>query len=180
MRNDRPLCRETLLYQHVLPHAGTLVPAYLGSCTTLGGVHVLVLEYVRSRTVNWSSLQERRLALHALADFHASFEGVAVDEALPEALPDAVIAEVFPEVRRRRMNDGDSLTVDPLVFDPGDVRPENCLIADCRVVLIDFENAAVRRRSVALASLVRDCPPAPDLLAPYRARTGAISRFTSG
>ncbi|MBI3971749.1 MAG: hypothetical protein HY332_10720 [Chloroflexi bacterium] len=135
LRNDRPSCREALVYPYVLPHERTLVPMYLGSCTTSGGV-------------------------------------------LPATLPAAVTAEVIPDSLRRSPADGDdSLAGEPLVFDPGDMRPENCLIAGERVVLIDYENAAVRRRSVALAAVVRDCPSAPDMLAPYFDRTCAVSRF---
>lgn len=172
-RNDRPACRETLFYRHVLPHAGALVPAYLGSATTADGVHVLLLEYLAGRAVDWSAARERTLAMRAVADFHAQFEGTTLDEVCPALTAPPLAAEAVPN-RLPTVVPGHA---EPLVLDPGDVRPDNVLLTANGIVLIDFENAGVRPRSAAVASMLRTLPPGGTPLADYAERTRSVSRF---
>jgi hypothetical protein len=186
-RNDRETCRETLFYRSVLSCAGIggkLVPAYLGSGTTAGGVHVLVLEYIAGRQVDWRNDDERGLALHALADFHARFEGRTLAEVFPALAAPPLLGEAVPDPQATLVTTESVTTTDPLVLDPGDVRPENFVLASDpaskrggRVILVDFEKAGVRRRSVALATMLRNCPPGGDPLADYAQMAHHVSRF---
>jgi hypothetical protein len=162
-RNDRPTCRESLFYRHLLAPAGvagTLVPGYLGSGTTEGGVHVLVLEYVPGRAADWRSAADRALAMAALAAFHARFQGTTICDVSPALCRAPLATEAAPDPGECAPPAGAS---DPLVLDPGDVRPENFVLVPGvrgragRAVILDFENARVRRRSAALASMLHNC-----------------------
>jgi hypothetical protein len=174
-RNDRPACRETFFYRHVLRRAGPLVPVYLGSGTTADGVHVLLLEYLAGRAVDWSAARERTLAMQAVADFHARFEGMTLAEICPALTSPPLAAEAVPD----GLPAISPTQADPLVLDPGDIRPDNLLLTASDVVLIDFEAASVRPRSTAVASMLRTLPPAPGgtPLADYIRRMRAVSRF---
>lgn len=194
-RNDRPDCRETLFYRHVLGRAGELVPQFLAS-TTVGDVHALVLEDVAGRQARGDADTDRRQAMAALARFHRCCSGrQACDvlgaaglaalgaEATPDPLEDAALRTSYrawleelrpllgPQAIRRAHAVAEeiaaALAASPLVLDPGDVRPENILVAGERVVLLDFENAGVRRLGVALGAMTEHFPRPNALLGQY-------------
>lgn len=194
-RNDRVLDREALFYRHLLPNAGDLVPSYLGSAT-FGGVHVLALDYVDGRPCNPSAPDDRERAMAALARFHRRFPGPSVAAILgPGAAPE-LVAEVAPDpleqpellkayrealiclepilprsvyrqAEQRMATVAAAIAASSLLLDPGDVRPENVLLGAKRTVLIDFENAAVRRSGLALAAMLEHWPDPDDLLRRY-------------
>jgi len=176
-RNDRTSDRETLLYRHALPRAGDLVPRYAASAT-IGDTHLLALEDVGGTHADGHEPASRDRAMAALARFHRHFAGATMQEILGAAAVGALGGEATPNpiersellsvyqealaghsrllstmMRERALHlagpFADALAASPLVLDPGDVRPENVLVAGPRTVLIDFENAAVRTRADA-------------------------------
>jgi hypothetical protein len=199
-RNDRALDREALLYRRLLPCAGELVPGYAGSAA-VGGVHVLVLDYVDGRPGNPSAPGDRERAMAALARFHRAFSGASVaailgpaapPELAAEATPDPIeqpdllrayrdaltaLAAVLPVSVYRQAEEhmepvASAIAASPLLLDPGDVRPENVLLGADRTVLLDFENAAVRRSALALAAMLAPWSDPGDLLRRYLAHRG--------
>jgi hypothetical protein len=190
-RNDRPVCRETLFYRHALFRAGSLAPTYLGGSTVPEGVHVLVLEDVAGRPPDWAAPRDLAQVARALASFHARFEGATLDlllAAAPELGASPLAGELAPSASAPDVADDPATErdpIDPLVLDPGDLRPENVLLAPRRVVLLDFENTGVRRRSVALSGLLVSDATDPDeperwtLAAAYARHTRVVSRYPS-
>ncbi|MCL4544834.1 MAG: aminoglycoside phosphotransferase family protein [Chloroflexi bacterium] len=194
-RNDRALDREALFYQHLLPRAGDLVPAYVGSAT-IGGVHVLALDDIAGRPCNPSAPGDRERLMAALARFHRCFPGSSVAailgpdataELATEVTPDPIeqpellsgyrdaltcLAAVLPVSVHRQADQRmetvvAAIAASPLLLDPGDVRPENILLGAGRTVLLDFENAAIRRSALALAAMLEHWPNPDDLLQRY-------------
>lgn len=205
-RNDRAECREALFYRHLLHRASGLVPGYRGEATTASGWHILVLEPVEGRTADWSRSGDRARALSALARFHAMFEAGHVEELLRPPVPPVLWAEATPDpidpeglsrayfeairtvrsalppsMADRLMQAGDdvvgAIVAEPLVLDPGDVRPENVLLLPHRAVLLDFENIGIRRRSIAIAAVLINVRGALSTLEPYETELLRRSRF---
>lgn len=197
LRNDRGTDREALLYRRLLPRAGDLVAAYVGGAT-LASVHVLVLEYFQGRPCDPSAPGDRERAMATLARFHQCFPGASTADILgpsvspelaAEATPDpieqpdlhreyhnaltclkAVLpVSMFRQAEKRMETVAAAIAASPLTLDPGDVRPENVLLGPDRTVLLDFENAAVRRSALALAAMLAHWPHPADLLQRYLA-----------
>ncbi|HEX6972476.1 MAG TPA: phosphotransferase [Limnochordia bacterium] len=197
LRNDRAVCREALFYAHLLAPRGAPTPAYLGQARTQEGWLALVIEEIPGRPAS-TEPGDVQQAMAALARVHAAFEGTSVAEVLGRSAPDALRREAQPDPidrealmaaiatpgthtggrdEERLWDVADRLAAEPLVLDPGDVRPENFIFARDRVYLIDFENAALRRRALALAAMLPNWPDPELVLTAYRVAAAVCSRF---
>lgn len=169
-RNDRPDDREGLLYARVLD--GALLAPALHARASVEGVLLLLLEDVPGRPLDPHDVVARDVALHALGRAHAASHrrilqaraGNVAALVRPGGEPAArVLAELHLADANAR---GMPVAADPDVFDQGDLRPENVLVdpGAGRTWIVDYENAAVRPRSAALAPLLHGAhgwPPGP-------------------
>jgi len=131
-----------------------------------------VLQDVRGRGAVWTDAGDLARTLETLAAFLAVYESPTARGAVPAAVPPAAWHEIAPPAAPPD-------DWQPFVLDPGDLRPENIVVADERVVLVDFENAAVRRRSAVLAGLLGNLggrTAAPATLVVARAYGAAVAR----
>jgi len=191
LRNDRPYCRESLFYRYVLKDGFQIAPQFLGA-SRYKNWSVLVLEYLQGaraptpdRPEDAQEVAELLNRLHTLYTASTRSDLLAAtgwgservcDELFPDPVDEYGILDdlyrslstcedrsVRATIEEQIPSLASAICESPLVLDHGDIRPENILFHGRSNRFVDFENAGVRRQSMALAMAIRNWPE----LAPY-------------